>query len=203
MDIDPKDVVDASKSAAEEAERDKSRLNSYVAVVIAFLATFMGICKVVDDNIVQAMQQDQASKIDEWGYYQAKNTQQKLFEQSATQFHLEAMTMTGAAKEFAEKSSAKAEAEAARMKSEKDEQKTKAEDADKDYDARNFHDDQFDMSDAGLSIAIALLALTSLTQKKWLFWLALVPTAFGVVMGTAGLLGLHIHPDFLAKLLSP
>ena len=30
------------------------------------LATFMGICKVKDDNIVQAMQQAQADKIDNY-----------------------------------------------------------------------------------------------------------------------------------------
>lgn len=201
MEIDPKDVVDAAESAREE--REKSRLNAWVAVVIALLATFLGICKVVDDNIVQAMQQDQATKVDEWGYYQAKNTQQKLFEQSALLFKIQAMTLTGAAKELALQSEKKAESEAARMKSEKEEQKKQAEAADKDYDARNYHDDQFDLSDASLSVAIALLALTSLTQKKWLFWMALIPTAFGIVMGIAGLFALHIHPDALSKLLSP
>ena len=44
--------------------------------------------------------------------------------------------------------------------------------------------------------------MTALTHKRWLFWLALVPTGFGVVMGLAGLLGWHLHPDALARLLS-
>jgi hypothetical protein len=30
----------------------------------------------------------------------------------------------------------------------------------------------------------------------------LIPTAGGVVMGLAGLLGWHLHPDMLARLLS-
>jgi hypothetical protein len=36
----------------------------------------------------------------------------------------------------------------------------------------------------------------------WLYVLSLVPAGFGIVMGTAGLAGLPLHPDFLAKLLS-
>jgi Domain of unknown function (DUF4337) len=34
--------------------------------------------------------------------------------------------------------------------------------AGKDYDQLNFHDDQFDLSDASLAIAISILAVTGL-----------------------------------------
>jgi hypothetical protein len=74
--------------------------------------------------------------------------------------------------------------------------------ADKNYNDLNFHDDQFDLSDAMLALAISLLAVTALTQKRWLFYLALVPTVFGVLMGLAGLFGWNIHPDAFTKLLS-
>ena len=70
------------------------------------------------------------------------------------------------------------------------------------YDALNYRDDQFDLSDALLALAISLLAVTALTHKRWLYWLALLPIAGGVVMGLAGLLGWHIHPDAFARLLS-
>jgi hypothetical protein len=53
-----------------------------------------------------------------------------------------------------------------------------------------------------LALAISLMAVTALTQKRWLFVLALFPTVFGVVMGLAGLLGWHLHPNLLTKLLS-
>ncbi|MEO6690617.1 MAG: DUF4337 family protein, partial [Dokdonella sp.] len=59
-----------------------------------------------------------------------------------------------------------------------------------------------DLSDASLSIAISLLALTALTRKRWLYGLALVPTVFGIIMGLAGLLGWSLHPDMLSSLLS-
>ena len=66
----------------------------------------------------------------------------------------------------------------------------------------NFKDDQFDLSDAMLAISIALLAITTLTRQGWLFWLSMVPTAFGVFMGLCGLLGWPFHPSALVALLS-
>ena len=58
------------------------------------------------------------------------------------------------------------------------------------------------LSDALLAIAISLLAVASLTQLRWLYLLSLVPSGFGVLMGLAGLVGWHLHPDALSALLS-
>ena len=77
--------------------------------------------------------------------------------------------------------------------------KEKAEGYEKTYDDLNFHDDQFDLMEAGISIAISILAITALTDLTWLYFVALVPAIFGVVMGLAGLLGWNLHPDMLAK----
>src|SRR3954471_11312182 len=74
MEIDPMEPVE-TQDAANAAH---ARLNTWVAVTVALLATFMGICKVKDDNIVQAMQQAQAAKIDDWSFYQARNIRQEV-----------------------------------------------------------------------------------------------------------------------------
>ena len=66
----------------------------------------------------------------------------------------------------------------------------------------NYRDDQFDLSDAALSICLAMLAVASLTNSARLLYLSWAFAGFGGIMGVAGLLGLHIHPDFLSKLLS-
>ncbi len=84
---------------------------------------------------------------------------------------------------------------------EKAEIKRTAEGYQKEYDRLNLHDDQFDMAEATISIAIALLGVTALTQKRRLFYLALAFGGFGGVLGLAGFLGLSIHPDFLARFL--
>lgn len=84
----------------------------------------------------------------------------------------------------------------------KDELKALAEKDQQTYDSLNFRDDQFDLSDALLAIAIAMLAVTALTSHWVLYWASLVPTVGGVVMGLAGLMALHLHPDALVHLLS-
>ena len=78
----------------------------------------------------------------------------------------------------------------------------KAKAFEKQYDDLNFRDDQFDLSDATLSISLAMLAITALTGKRKLLYLSCLIAGLGIVMGLAGLLGLHIHPDALTKLLS-
>ena len=94
---------------------------------------------------------------------------------------------------------AKYQAIAADQNAKKAELKAQAEQAQKTYDALNYRDDQFDLASAAIAIAIALLAVTALTHQWWLFFLALVPSAFGFVMGLSGLLGWAVHPDFLIR----
>jgi uncharacterized protein DUF4337 len=58
MEIDPLDLPGGGDDSARDARDARARrLNSWVAITIALLATFMALCKVKDDNIVQAMQQ--------------------------------------------------------------------------------------------------------------------------------------------------
>src|SRR5215216_2950262 len=85
MDIDPKDIVETAQQAAD---RKSARLNAVTAVSVAILATFMGICKVKDDNIVQGMQQAQADKLDYWAYFQARTIRADVAESTATQLEL-------------------------------------------------------------------------------------------------------------------
>ena len=208
MDIDPKDVIDTAQSA-REAERPgqvsdsrTSKLNAAVAVTIAVLATFMGICKVKDDNIVQAMQQAQADRLDHWNFYQARNLRQEVADATATQLTLARSGAPASALADYDAAIARYQALAADQAHKKDEVKAQAEQDQKNYDALNFRDDQFDLSDALLAVAIAMLAVTALTGFWALYWAALVPTFFGALMGLAGLTGLPIHPDALIKLLS-
>jgi len=200
MDIDPLDIVESSK--ASDGRRNSSWLNPAVAITVALLATFMGICKVKDDNIVQAMQQAQADKLDHWQFYQARNIREEVAKSTLVQLRLQALNATPAQKGAYQEQIDVYDALAKSQAQKKDELKAQAEKDQTTYDALNFRDDQFDLSDALIAIAISLLAVASLTELPWLYLLALVPSGFGVLMGAAGLAGWNIHPDALIKLLS-
>src|SRR5712692_3298320 len=94
MDPDPMQFVeeeaDKSKPEATEAKKSKAHLNTMVAISVALLATFMGICKVKDDNIVQAMQQAQADKIDNYSWYQARNVREEIANATVAQMTAQA-----------------------------------------------------------------------------------------------------------------
>ncbi len=177
-------------------------LNMRVAIAVALLATFMGICKVKDDNICQAMQQAQANKVDHWGYYQARNIREEIARSTMVQLRLAAAGKAPAEQAGYTEAIAEYQKIADEQKKKKEETRAQAEQDQKDYDAANFRDDQFDLSDALLAIAIAMFAVTTLTRQRWLFFAAVVPTAFGVFMGLSGLLGWPFHPTALIALLS-
>jgi Domain of unknown function (DUF4337) len=200
MDINPLDAVEAAQS--DHTQPKPSFLNPAVAITIALLATFMGICKVKDDNIVQGMQQAQADKIDHWAFYQARNVREEIAKSTLVQLRLQAMTATEPQKAAYQEQIGIYEALAKDQAQKKDELKVQAEKDQNTYDALNFHDDQFDLSDALLAIAISMLAVAALTQLWWLYAVSLIPALFGFVMGLAGLAGWGIHPGALIQLLS-
>jgi hypothetical protein len=186
---------------ADEASHSAS-LNRRVAVTVALLATFMGVCKIKDDNIVQAMQQAQADKIDHWAYYQARNVREGIAESTATQLKLTAMGRPAAEQSAYADAIKQYRTLAVDQHAKKELVREQAERDQKVYDASNYRDDQFDLSEALLAIAISLLASTTLTGQRWLYMVSMVPTSIGVFFGVAGLAGLPFHPSWIIALLS-
>lgn len=181
-----------------------SRLNAAIAALVAIAATFMALSNVKDGNVVQAMQQAQASSVDAWAYYQAKGTKQNLAIAAREQVELlrdSSPNIAPEVKAVFDKRIAEYTAAEKKYEAEKEEIRRQAEGFQKQYDALNVHDDQFDMADALLSVAIALFGVTALTRKRWLFGLACVFGGFGVIFGLCGFLGWNLHPDWLARLL--
>ena len=194
--MDTTDIVETNNNPGNR------KLNMLVAITVALLATFMGICKVKDDNINQAMQQLQANRIDHWNYYQARNVREEVAKATLVQLRLGQAGRPEAEQAGYRAAIKQYEDLVADQEKKKTETKAQAEQDQRDYDAANFRDDQFDLSDALLAIAISLLAITALTELFGLYLVALVPTAFGVLMGVAGLAGWPIHPNALVALLS-
>jgi hypothetical protein len=198
MEIDPLDSLEDS-----DGERaSHSRLNTRVAITVALLATFMGVCKVKDDNIVQGMQQAQADRIDNWAFYQARNIRQDVAQSTVATLSAQRRSAPLSERSAIDSSIAKFQGLAKDEAAKKDSLRIRALDDQKVYDSLNYRDDQFDLSDTLIALAISLLALTSLTKKEWLFWIAMVPTTLGAFMGLAGLVGWNIHPDSITRLLS-
>jgi DNA repair ATPase RecN len=199
------DINEVVSDAVDKAKESESRLNTAVAVLVSISATFMALCNVKDGNIVQAMAQSQANAVDAWAFFQSKSTKQHMAESIIDQLTIQrdvtGQSLTPEGRALIEKKIAEYQARAKQYEVEKAEIKKQAEGYQKQYDALNVHDDQFDMAEASLSIAIALFGVTALTKKRWMLLVAGSFALFGTVLGLAGFLGKGLHPDFLAKLL--
>ena len=188
-------MSDASDTIQEAVEQSgKSKINSRVALFVAITATFMALCNVKDGNIVQAMSQAQAHALNSWSYFEAKSTKQSIAENSLEL--LKNGTVSGN-----DSMIKKYEALVARYEKEKGEIKAQAQGFEKEYDDINVFDDQFDMTDALLTIAIAMFGITALTQKKWLLYFSATVAILGLIFGITAFLKISLHSDFVSKIL--
>ena len=153
MDIDPLEVARPEGPGAAKSRR----LNAAVAISVALLASFMGICKVKDDNIVQAMQQAQADKLDHWAFYQARNLREEVAKATVTQLRLQAGDRPAERRTDYDQAIAQHEKLGAEQAAKKDELRALALADQQNYDALNFRDDQFDLADAAISAALVKL----------------------------------------------
>src|SRR4029077_13805069 len=102
---------------------------------------------------------------------------------------------------LAAKQAAEYESDIKKYEGRSKETRARAEALEKEYDRLNFRDDQFDMSDAFLSIAIAVAAVAALVDSFWLLYVAWASGALGFGFGIAGFMGLNFRPEWLAQLL--
>ncbi|MGC4039084.1 MAG: DUF4337 domain-containing protein [Chitinophagaceae bacterium] len=188
-------MSEISETIQEPLEQaSKSKINSRVALFVAITATFMALCNVKDGNIVQAMSQAQAHAIDEWSYFQAKSTKQSIAENTLELMKLQHVQGNDTVIK-------KYEEIVARYEKEKAEIKTQAEAYGKEYDDINLFDDQFDMTEALLTISIAMFGITSLTQKKWLLTFSSVVSLIGIILGLTAFMKISLHSDFISRIL--
>lgn len=182
-------------SGTEPADLKKAfseRLNQWVAITVVIISVFMALTNVKDGNIGQNMALAKSDAVDTWNEYQAGRIKLHLDEDILTEIRL-AQPGAGSAAEVArlKKDIAKYRAESAALA-------RKAHDDEASYDALNYRDDQFDMSDALLSIALALAAVSALTSIEWVLIVGWGFAGFGLLMGVAGFAGWPIHPDIVA-----
>ena len=186
------DFVETIQESVEQTT--KNRINSLVAIFVAITATFMALCNVKDGNIVQAMSQAQANAVTSWSYFEAKSTKQSIIEKS-----LELLKSENKPENLALIKSY--EEQIARYEVEKNEISAQAKAYQQQYDDINLFDDQFDMTEALLTIAIAMFGVASLTQKKWLLYFASATSLTGLLLGLAGFAKISLHFDFISGIL--
>ncbi len=177
-------------------------MGDWIGITVALLSAFMAVTKVKDDNIVQAMMQAKSDAVDTWSEFQSKKIKQHIVEMGKHQTRDMIYLTPGTAKDSLEKEIIGYDGKIATYLAEEGSLQAKAKAFEARYDELNTRDDQFDLSDAALSISLGVLGVAALTRKKWLLGLSWGFGGFGLIMGVAGLMGLRLHPEWLTRLLS-
>ena len=198
------DIKDAVEDVVGKAEQASDRLINVIAVLVAVLATVMALFSIKGGNVGQAMAQAQARSVNAWAYFQAKSTKQTLAESMLDQLLLDRERATGLPPDAIAVLDKKIDVYRGRVEryeSEKAAIKKQAEAYEQEYEELNFHDDQFDIAEAGITVAMALLGIAALTRRAWLVWFALLFAGVGVASGVGGFVGGSFHLDFVASML--
>jgi hypothetical protein len=163
------------------------RLNRFVATTVVILSISMALVNIKDGNIVQNMQAAQATQVDTWNEYQA--TRLKL--------HMEEIAAANGGPV-----AARTQAAIAKYTKESADLKIKALAAKADYDANNYRDDQFDLSDGLASIALATSAIAALVELWGLLFFGWGTGALSILFAVAGFVQLPIHPNAIIGFLT-
>ncbi len=182
----------------------KYALNAVVAISVAITATFGALCHVKGENISEKMQHVQAQSVDAWAYYQAKGTKANIAEAALDTMRLQRDLTPGLTAEARATIDRKLDDYAQKVNryvTDREEIKRNAEGFEAEYDRLESRDDQFDLAEAAGSVAIALLGITALTQRRRLLYLGWLFAAAGILVGVAGFAGLGLHVDLVARAL--
>ena len=180
-------------------EGGNRRLNRLVAITVVLLAMFLGLGRIKDDNIIQAMQQTKADAVDSWNEYQDTKLKLKIDEASAMTLALASRTPLN--QDFL---AAQTTANARRIvKYHREIPKLQAQARSHEalYEVLNVTDDQFDAADALISIAVSAAAVASLAESLGMLVFAWAIGGAGMAMTFAAFCHWTIHPTFLAWLL--
>ena len=173
---------------------EEDPIGKSIGVMAAIIAIFLSGVTILSHRSHTAAVVEKTEANNQWSYFQAKSTKQSIAENALDVIKFEN-------KPGSEIIIKKYEEKIARYETEKAEIKAQAESFAKEYDAINVFDDQFDMTDAFLSISMALFGITALTQKKWLFYFSCLVSLSGIIFGLAAFLHISLHSDFISGIL--
>ena len=185
----------------EKAEDPYKWLNDLVAVTVVILTVFMAVANVKDDNIVQAMQKAKADAVDTWSEYQASRVKLHLDENGLSTLH-DLESVGSLDKALVANQAAEYASDIKKYEARSAETMAKARDLEAEYDRLNYHDDQFDIAEAFIQLAVALAAVAALVERWWLLYVCWGAGAVGMLSGIAGFANLAFHWDWAARLLS-
>ena len=196
--VEEAEIAHQTEEIAEAHQHE--RFNRMVAVTVAVVALFMVLGKIKDDNLERRTMVALVTELDDWNYYQAKSLKQHMFEIEDQHWQLMQSLFAAAPAAVLQQMTAAREAWSAQGYKEKTDSaglQTQAQAEEANVEALKEQDHDFHFSEALLTLAITLFAVSALIRGRWLYGVGLAVAILGAAMELAGFLGFSLHPAFL------
>ncbi len=181
--------VEAADTISEEHHHHDDSFRNRAALVIAVLAAILAVCELGGDNSKNAMIFNNIKASDTWSFYQAKNQRQTAYKLAEDQLKREeaSTSLSPAARAAAQADLARYAKDIARYEDEpggegKKQLKERAENFEKTREIASRQNDDFDLAQMVLQLAIVLGSVSILSTSRPLLWVAGGLGAFGAVM---------------------
>ena len=184
----------------EAATESKNKaLNNSVAITIVILSVFMALMGIKSGNNAQAIEQTKADVVNKWNQYQAARLKHDIAEGSANTERLIA-AVPGIDKAVVEAEAAKTRATIEKFTASEKRYFDEAKALTGKLDGLNKRDDQYDVAEAILSIAIAVSAIAILAEIWLVLFVGWGFGAFGMTLGVAAMAGWDLYPQSLVEI---
>jgi Domain of unknown function (DUF4337) len=174
----------------------ESRLSAYVALTVVIISVFMAMCKLKDENLVDAMIHSDMKTVDTWGEYQAQRIKLHDDENDVEALKLHAPA-TGVAAQAATAEIARLNVKAIGYQKSSAELKKEAGGYEAIYAKKETTHAEFDVVDAFCAIALALAAVAALADYVLLLYIAWGAAAVAGIIGVSALLGIDLIAGIL------
>lgn len=171
----------------------ESRLSAYVALTVVIISVFMAMCKLKDENLVDAMIHSDMKAVDTWGEYQAERIKLHDDENDAGALKIAA----GANAQAVTAEIARLNAKASDYQKNSGDLKKEATGYEKTYEKKEITHAEFDVVDALCAITLALAAVAALADYILLLYIAWGVGALAIVLGSSALLGVDLIAGIL------
>jgi hypothetical protein len=204
--MDSNDAADLISEIHEQrAENEAAEgFRNRAALLIALLAAVLAIGGLGGGNATDDMVANNIKASDSWAFYQAKNVRQTMYEVAADDLQEQLATgaLTPAGRAAAEQRLAKYKATIARYDDEPDPRapgdaqkgegkkqlKARAQSYENAYDVASQQDNNFDLAEVALQLALVLGSVAILATNRWILMLSLALGIAGSLLTLNGFL---------------
>ena len=180
-------------------ESGNKKLNNAVAITIVILSVFTAIMGIKSGNTAQAIDQTKADVVNKWNQYQAARLKHDIAEGSANVERLVA-PRARIAKTRVGSEAAKTKATNGEIPASEKRYYDEAKALTGKLEGLNKRDDQYDVAEAILSIAIAVSAIAILAELWFVLFVGWGFGAFGMTLGAAAMIGSDLYPQWLVDI---